>query len=262
MQSSKFIKSPLRYPGGKSRAVEILFRYIPPNTKELCSPFFGGGSFEIYCAQRGIRVYGYDNFQPLADFWQWLLKEPNKLADEVEKYHPLKREEFYKLQKIHIETKDSFERAVLFFVLNRASFSGSTLAGGMASGGPDDNPRFTKSSIQRIREFKIQNLTVEFADFNESIPKYPDTLLYLDPPYLIDSKLYGRKGELQKDFDHEVLLSKLKKRKKWILSYNDSEKIRKMYDGFQIDTPKWTYGMSNDKGSREILILSNDLKTL
>jgi len=259
MQSSKFIKSPLRYPGGKSRAVEKLYEYVPKNTKELCSPFFGGGSFEIYCAQKGIRVYGYDNFRPLVDFWKWLLKDPNKLADAVEKYRPIKRKRFYKLQKEHTKSKNSFERAVMFYVLNRSSYSGSTLSGGMASGGEDDNPRFTKSSVDRLRKFKIQNLTVQFADFEKSISKHPNILLYTDPPYLIESKLYGIKGDLQKNFEHERLAHILKKRKKWILSYNNSKEIRKIYKGYKPKKPKWTYGMSTNKTSKELLILSNDI---
>ena len=253
------IKSPLRYPGGKSRAVKIIFEYIPFNTTELCSPFFGGGSFEIYCASKGIRVYGYDNFQPLVDFWQWLLKDPEKLSNAVEKFHPLKRSDFYKLQQKHTESIDSFQRAVLFFILNRTSFSGSTLSGGMASGGIDDNPRFTKSSIERLRNFRIQNLSVDLLDFGKSIAKHPDTLLYLDPPYIIDSKLYGIKGNLHKNFDHEAFASILKKRDKWILSYHDSAIIKDIYHDYQFVYPKWTYGMANDKRSREILILSNDL---
>lgn len=253
------VKSPLRYPGGKSRAVKILYQFIPHGTKELCSPFFGGGSFEIYCVQKGIRVYAYDNFQPLVDFWQYLLEDPNTLADEVEKYYPLKREDFYKLQNIHIESKSKLERATLFFVLNRTSYSGSTLSGGMASGGPYDNPRFTKSAIQKMREFKISNLSVELADFTESIPKHNDVLLYLDPPYLIESKLYGRKGDLHKDFDHNKLARILKGRNKWILSYNNSKEIRDLYEDYPIEIPKWTYGMSNNKSSREVLILSEDV---
>lgn len=254
-----FNKSPLRYPGGKSRAVKILYNYVPEGTKELCSTFLGGGSFEIFCAQKSIRVYGNDNFRPLVDFWQWLLKQPEKLADAVEKFHPLKRIDFYELQKKHVHSKDSFQRAVMFYVLNRASYSGSTLSGGMASGGQDDNPRFTKSSIERIRKFKIKNFSVEFSDFTKSIPKHPDILLYLDPPYLIESSLYGVKGDLHRDFDHEKLCQMLKNREKWILSYNDSEKIREMYSGYQFVIPKWTYGMPKDKKSREILILSNDM---
>ena len=253
------IKSPLRYPGGKSRAVEFLFKYVPKETRKICSPFIGGGSFEIFCAQKDIRVYGYDNFQPLVDFWQWLLNDPNRLADAVEKFHPISREDFYKLQKNHMESKNSFERAVMFYVLNRASYSGSTLSGGMASGGIDDNPRFTKSSIERIRKFKIKNFSVEFSDFKKSIPKYSDILLYLDPPYLIESKLYGVKGDLHKGFDHEGLAKILKNREKWILSYNNLDEIKNIYEGFQFVIPKWTYGMSKDKKSKEILILSNDI---
>lgn len=255
---SNEIKSVLRYPGGKSRAVKILFSFIPENTIEICSPFFGGGSFEIFCAQKEIKISGYDNFKPLVDFWKWLLKDPCKLADAVEKYHPLKKDDFYKLQKEHVQITDPFDRAVLFYVLNRTSFSGSTLSGGMATGGVDGNPRFTKSSIERLRNFRIDNLTVDHLSFEDSIPKHDDMLLYLDPPYMIESKLYGTRGDLHKDFDHIKLSSILKNREKWILSYNDSEQIRELYQGYQFVTPEWTYGMSKDKKSREILILSND----
>lgn len=256
------VKSPLRYPGGKSRAVTILYQFVPDNTKVLCSPFFGGGSFEIYCAQKGIRVYGYDNFKPLVDFWQCLLEAPAKLAVAVEKHYPLPKQKFYEYQKMQMESKSNLERATLFYVLNRTSFSGSTLSGGMASGGLHNNPRFTPSSIERIRNFKIKNLSVDLADFRKSIKKHPNALLYLDPPYLIENKLYGVKGDMHKDFDHYELAKILKKRKKWILSYNaDSDKIREMYDGFQIEPLKWKYGMSKNKKSREIVILSNDIQS-
>jgi len=33
------LKSLLRYPGGKTRAVNLLLTLIPKNTNELCSPF-------------------------------------------------------------------------------------------------------------------------------------------------------------------------------------------------------------------------------
>ncbi len=261
-QMWQIIKSPLRYPGGKSRAVKIIAEYLPKGTSQLCSPFFGGGSFEIFCAQNGIRVYGYDNFQPLVDFWQLLLTDPARLADSVEGYHPLTREKFYRLQRVQFESKNRLERATLFFVLNRTSFSGSTLCGGMASGGKDDNPRFTKSSIERLRCFKINNLSVEYADFKDSVSRHKDTLLYLDPPYLIDSKLYGRKGDLHVNFDHEGLAELLKKRDNWILSYNNSKEIHDIYSDFTILYPDWKYGMSNNKTSREVLILSHDIAKL
>ncbi|WP_406831686.1 DNA adenine methylase [Wolbachia endosymbiont (group A) of Anomoia purmunda] len=60
--------------------------------------------------------------------------------------------------------------------------------------------RFTPSSIERLAKFSIKNLTVDLADFKKSIPKHANDFLYCDPPYLIDQKLYGKRG---KDFDHE-----------------------------------------------------------
>ena len=254
------VKSPLRYPGGKSRAIKIISRYIPKDTTQICSPFFGGGSLEIHWAQNGIRVYGYDSFGPLVDFWHMLLKNPKKLASSVKKYHPLKKQEFYELQKIQLESKNKLERATVFFVLNRTSFSGSTLSGGMASGGKDDNPRFTKSSIEKIESFKIRNLSIELMDFKKSIARHKKALLYVDPPYLIQSKLYGKRGDLHKNFEHDSLAKILKKRNNWILSYNNTKEIHDMYSDYRILYPDWKYGMSSNKTSREVLILSHDLK--
>ncbi len=257
------IRSPLRYPGGKSRAVKHIYRYIQQileKDKKLCSPFFGGGSLEIFCAQRGIKVYGYDNFKPLVDFWQCLLRDPKRLADEVSKHRPpLRRRKFYRLQQEQLTSNNKLERAVLFFVLNRTSYSGSTLCGGMATGGKYDNPRFTRSSIDRLRNFKIKNMSVRLADFKKSIPKHDNVLLYVDPPYLVKSKLYGVKGDLHKNFDHKSLEKILKRRDKWVLSYNNTPEIRERYCDYKIRYPRWTYGMSNDKASHEILIFSHDI---
>jgi DNA adenine methylase len=45
--------SPLRYPGGKTRACKILDQIVVDNfdiedINNIISPFFGGGSFEFY----------------------------------------------------------------------------------------------------------------------------------------------------------------------------------------------------------------------
>ena len=80
-------KTPLRYPGGKSRAVETIMPYIRNlDCGELCSPFLGGGSIELKCAEEGMVVHGYDLFQPLVWFWEALLLNPQKLLDHIEGY--------------------------------------------------------------------------------------------------------------------------------------------------------------------------------
>ena len=74
----------LRYPGGKSRAVSILEQYVPKDCKEICSPFLGGVSLELFLAQeRKIQVYGFDLFAPLVNFWQCLRSHQTRVCDQV-----------------------------------------------------------------------------------------------------------------------------------------------------------------------------------
>lgn len=249
----KYPKSPLRYPGGKARAVQQILRFIPDTESMVISPFFGGGSIEIAVASLGISVKGYDIFQPLVDFWVELLNNPNTLADHIGTYFPLSKENFYELQQKSFENR--LESAAVFYVLNRSSFGGATLSGGMSPG----HPRFTKASINYLRTFRAPNLSVSYGDFHQTIPNHHESFLYLDPPYLITHSLYGKNGNTHKDFDHDGLCSLLRKRDRWILSYNDCDEIREMYKGYRMIIPQWKYGMSKIKESRELLILSNDL---
>jgi len=253
-EPKNYPKSPLRYPGGKNRAVKAIYACIPDNETRLCSPFLGGASIELACTPK-MEVFGYDVFSPLIDFWQVLMDNPKLLADRVEHYYPLSRTEFYNLQKRYINLESKIERAVAFYVLNRSSFSGTTLSGGMSPG----HPRFTESSIERLRSFRADNFSVECADFREAIPNHRDAFLYLDPPYINGQALYGVKGDTQKDFDHQALADILHDRDRWILSYNDTEVIRELYSDNPILSVEWIYGMSKNKQSNEILVLSQDL---
>ena len=79
------MKSPLRYPGGKSRAVKHILPHFPEDVERVCSPFFGGGSVELALASKGVQVFGYDKMKQLVWFWQALCGDNNRLADEVEK---------------------------------------------------------------------------------------------------------------------------------------------------------------------------------
>ena len=293
----------LRYPGGKSRGAEKIFEYIPSETKDICSPFFGGGSVELLCAKNGMNVYGYDKFLPLVDFWKCLIKRPKELAILVAGWWSTgtmefveektvrgrimpakwvcglsedfeKKEEYQKLKTELLSKQISqLERAALFYVINRTSFSGSALSGGVTLG----NPRFTASSVDRILDFKTlnetKNISMNCLDFRESIKKNTKMMMYLDPPYWLKTKLYGKEGDLDfQEKDHLELFEILSKCKKWILSYNDSEKVREIYHDHRIIPLEWSYGMKNYSGpkkkdkkkksmpkSSEVLILSDGL---
>ena len=68
-------KSPLRYPGGKTRACKtldnILIQYYNINEfNTIISPFLGGGSFEFYIQNKyNLNIKANDKFTPLYNFW-------------------------------------------------------------------------------------------------------------------------------------------------------------------------------------------------
>lgn len=253
-------KSPLRYPGGKTRALTILGRYLAehyPGRKTLLSPFVGGGSFELACASNGFQVYANDLFVPLYTFWRVLKQDPNGLHAAVLKQLPVSKEAFLQHRNSKLEYEDSNEVAAAYFVVNRSSFSGATFCGGFSSEAAEK--RCNTRAVDRLRDVDLQNVTLSNQDATEFLRSHPetqDTVVYADPPYFITSYVYGKNGDMHEGFDHAGFAAALRTRKDWILSYNDCPYIRELYSGCRIFSESWSYGMNNAmKPSSELIIL-------
>ena len=240
--------SPLIYPGGKSRYASAIIRHMPLGTKRLCSPFLGGGSVEITLAQKGVDVFGYDAYEPLVNFWQHCLSDAKGLAEAASKYHPLSKEDFWDIKNDYADLTDKKQMAVIFYVVNRASFSGLTFSSGQMPMPPHSN--FTKRALQRVAYFKAPKLQVRCADFAESISEHKNDFLYLDPPYAIEGILYGNKGDRHKDFDHKKLANILSKRGDWLLSYNDCLLVRELYSDCKIEKLPVRYSLTIKGGEK------------
>ena len=74
--------------------------------------------------------------------------------------------------------------------------------------------------------------------------------------------MYGKNGDLHKNFDHVKFADDLKKcEHKWLITYNDCEYIRNLFSFADIIPFEATYGMKNvnkeninQKGNKEIII--------
>lgn len=263
-QNNKFV-SLLRYPGGKSKAIKILEKYIPNNIDELYSPFFGGGSFELFLTNKhNMKIFANDKFEPLINFWKLLKKNSEKIVKEVNDIHPITKDKFneYK-ENLQNEDIDKFIRGAYYYAINRSSFSGSTTSGGFSKESAKN--RFNKASIERLEEINLDNIEFSNKDFTKFIDNIPDEkFIFLDPPYYLGdkSKLYGNNGDLHENFNHKKLSEILKTKNMWLLCYNDCEFIRKLYKKYEIIEVAWNYGMNKSKKSSEIIILSNELSEL
>jgi DNA adenine methylase len=249
-------KSPLRYPGGKTRAITILNRYLREHydgRTVLISPFFGGGSFEIYCATHGYTVHGNDLFFPLYTFWTAAKTAAGALAERVKEQMPVSKERFLELRG---GIMTSTEMARDYYIINRCSFSGATFCGGYSAQAASG--RLTPSSLATLRAVDLSAVTFSNMDCNAFLAAHPqrdNTVVYADPPYYISSYVYGKDGDMHEGFDHDALADSLRKRGDWILSYNDCPYIRTLYAGCRIFEESWSYGMNKSKKSSELIIL-------
>jgi DNA adenine methylase len=253
-------KSPLRYPGGKTRAVRILTEHIQRNYPErniIISPFFGGGSLELSLST-SFQVIGNDLFSPLIIFWKMVKMDPVSLSQQIRVKMPVSKQDFFSYREQLQTITDPLEIATYYFIINRCSFSGSTFCGGYSA--ESARSRLTSSSLDRLEKVCMKNIELYNMDFAEFLKQHPETdktILYADPPYYIKSYLYGRDGDLHHTFDHEKFAEVIKKRNDWILCYNDCEYIRSLYKECRIEKVEWSYGMNKTKKSSEILLFPN-----
>ncbi len=257
-------KSPLRYPGGKSRACKIIDNFITEHFQinqfeNIVSPFFGGGSFEFYAQNKyNLKIVANDKFTPLYNFWKTCKTDNNYLCSELtKKIDSIDKKEFTDLRNKIMTEENQLLQSIMYFIINRCSFSGSTLSGGFSQ--EASKKRFTKSSIDKIRNLNLNQFNIFNLDFEEFINNNlnDNSLLFLDPPYYLEkaSKLYGNKGDMHETFDHDKLYNCLCDKKNWIMTYNNCTYIKNLYKNFKIFETSWSYGMNKSKESSEIIII-------
>lgn len=258
--------SPLRYPGGKTRACKIIENVILQHFDitsfdTIISPFFGGGSFEFYMQNKyGVMLKVNDKFTPLYNFWKQVKINKAILCEELREIKAVSKEQFIAYRKTIMDLQTNIlQQATQYFVINRCSFSGSTLSGGFSE--EASRKRFTQSSINRIEALDLTNIEIyneDFYDFVNTYTPIEKALLFLDPPYYLESKskLYGNNGDLHEGFNHNLLFDLLNTKKNWLLTYNNCAYIRNLYKEYIILDVNWSYGMNTTKASSEIIIIS------
>ncbi len=246
------IKSPLRYPGGKSKALKFILPYVP-EFSEYREPFLGGGSLFIYLKQKypHKKFWINDIYKNLFLFWKILQESPEALLLKIKELKESYAEgkELFRYLTRHIEEFGDLDKAAAFFVFNRITFSGTTESGGFSESA--FKKRFTYSSIERVKKLAtiLKNTKITNYDYQVLLGTPGENVfLFLDPPYYSATKsaLYGKRGKLHTSFDHEKLAESLKKvSHKWLLTYDDSPYIRELYSFAYIRPWNLTYGMRN-----------------
>lgn len=287
------IKTPVSRVGNKTAILHILYALFPPKYGRFIDVFGGSGSvllgnpeicpFEVYndfdrnlanlfrCMKERtmavIRELGFchlnsrEDFIAIRRFFENEQFDDKYLSEELRltqiMFPPLEAKELTEMRK-RITLDYDVRRAAMFLKLLRFSYSSS---GKSYASQPFDLRRLF-GLISQLQE-RMANVVVENQDFETLIKHYdrPDTFFYLDPPYFSTEDMYevGFGWE-----DHVRLRDTLKSIKgKFLLSYNDCEEIRKLYNGFSVFDFARTHSMAQryeaGKEFKELLIGNYDL---
>jgi DNA adenine methylase len=269
------LKTPLRYPGGKSRAVPKLLQWLPSREiTEYREPFLGGGSMAIEMTRRlpeEIPIWVNDLYEPLYNFWVQLRDNGDYLHRELmraKNFHP-DEESARKLfldakEQLNEDNTDPKDRAILFYIINKCSFSGLTESSSFSKAASNSN--FSIRGIERLPEYSdlIQRWKITNVSYEELVSDETLTFIYADPPYDIKDALYGHKGDKHRGFDHAKFADTMDKCLcNVMISYNNHPEIIQrflewcQYDFAHTYTMRSTGSYMSDQTKRRELVLTN-----
>ena len=273
----KSLKTPLRYPGGKSRACVKMDPFFPDlrNYDEFREPFLGGGSVAIYITKKypNLDIWVNDLYEPLVNFWQQLqmfgvdlkdklvdLKTENNTSDKAKELFLQSKEQ------INDKTVSNFDRAVAFYIVKKCSFSGLTESSSFSQQASNGN--FSMRGIEKLPAYSslIANWRITNYSYDYLMDGNKGAFMYLDPPYDIKDNLYGRKGSMHKGFDHDKFAADCDTNDMdQLVSYNSDQLVKTRFLGGKWNAVEFdlTYTMRSvgeymrDQKKRKELLLFN-----
>lgn len=275
----------LRYPGGKDKLKNYIvkpiacFYNLKSNSKkyEYREPFFGGGAVGIELIKKDLfkKVWINDKDISLCYLWSAVINNPEELIEEIKNYDP-SPENFNKIKQQLIEGNFENENKVSIgakkLIVHRTSFSGlGTMSGPLGGinqkGKYKNDARWNVSYLTKcvdslnryfktktVRKNKCTNL-----DYLKVLKDDNDYIAYLDPPYYqMGEDLYPVKFTTKQ---HQEMANFLQNTKHfWILSYDNSPEIRKLYSWANILEIEANYSITGAKRKVELLIYPDSME--
>jgi site-specific DNA-adenine methylase len=281
MITQKSLKTPLRYPGGKSRACEKMGPYFPDlrNYDEYREPFLGGGSVAIYITKKypNLDIWVNDLYEPLVNFWQQLQmfgEEMKNILVELKTVHntPELARNLFSASKGHIndEMYPNLGRAVAFYIVNKCSFSGLTESSSFSQQASIAN--FSMRGIEKLPAYSklIENWRITNYSYDYLMDGNKGAFMYLDPPYDIKDNLYGNKGSMHKRFDHDKFASDCDANNMdQLISYNSDQLVKDRFKNWNAAEFDLTYTMRSvgeymreQKQRKELLLFNYGIEGL
>jgi len=201
--------------------VSKLLPLIPPHHTYV--EVFGGGASLLFAkAPSPVEIYN-DIDEGLVNFFR-VLRCPRQFKKFYRKVQltPYSRAEYYSCRESWEDQDDPIERAYQWYVVARMSFSGQFGTGWSAAVTSSGRGNMAKTCarwlgvielLPEIRQ-RIMRVQIEGLDWRNILDAYdtPETVFYLDPPYVLETRVGGKR------YAHEMSLEDLVELVTWLLA--------------------------------------------
>jgi len=201
------VRAPFAYPGGKSKSIDKIIPHLP-YTDRYVEPFGGSAAILLARHSSNLEVYN-DRYGGVVAFYR-CLRSPEKFEKLVELLNLTihSREDFLFCRDTWQNVECDIERAFRWYYMTNYSFGSLGRNFGRSTshkGGLAGKIR-SKLKLFPMIHSRIRNVQIENQDWERCVTDYdnPDTVFYLDPPYVdTDSGIYKSKMSHN---DHRHLL--------------------------------------------------------
>lgn len=204
----EIIRSPLNYPGGKSRSVKYIIEHLPYRGRYI-EPFGGSAVVMLSRHTSPLEVYN-DRYAGVVAFYRCLRdKQKMEALSERIKLTVHAREEWVWCAETWENVSDDVERAARWYYMLAYSFGGLCRNFGRATNsgsGIAGKIRNAVALFPQIHE-RFAKVQCENQDWEQCIHDYDDhdAVFYIDPPY-VDATDGIYKHPMKHD-DHRRLLA-------------------------------------------------------
>ena len=273
--------SPLRYPGGKKQLEKFIVELFALQEMEnitYIEPFAGGSGLALSLLEKGVvnKLILNDYDVAIYAFWHSVLNNHDAFIRKIEDTS-ITIDEWERQKQIYSQ-RDNIDMLTLgfsTFFLNRTNRSGIIKAGAIGGrqqlGNYKIDCRFNKialiKKIEKIASFKkkIKLTNLDATVFIKKVVKKIPTekaFIFFDPPYFKQGKdLYTNFYE---ENDHACLFKAIDKLKKykWIVTYDDAEQIRQLYQKYSGFLYSLNYSLAQKKKAQELMFYSQNVKNI
>ena len=209
----------LRWAGGKRWLIKNLDNFLPEKFNNYHEPFLGGGAIFFHLKSNNL-IEG-DSFlsdlnEELINAYKQVKQNPKEIISSLKNLKTTK-EAYYEARSLILTT--SYARALRFIYLNKTSYNGLYRVNSKGKynvpyGNRKVKNLFGYENILNVSKILNQNVYLDSKDFYSVIDNVKEKdLVFLDPPYVIDSKNNGFVEYNQETFtwkDQEKLFQLIK----------------------------------------------------